>query len=288
MKIKNKRGFTLVECLVALVVFALMTAVVSGILSVALKEYKSNNDNQENLNLQEKDFAEGNSHVKEVNKIDNLKIDFEGGVSIEVDDVSNKASDNQSGLQLNKLDAVIAKETDGGGGGGGGPKPDIKTSSPHLYGTKAVTKVQLTMLPLPNLLFKDGRTTETLTLDIKITDDSNLLSTAGNSINVVLPKGAYNVDPSVNPVSPGRWDYTNDDYDELDTEKDSTHIRFTKCAGATIQVKFDITKDDFDANYGSFYKYFVDKDSTDISTNTATFCDSYSGKNTGYYNTVTI
>ncbi|MGN0598030.1 MAG: prepilin-type N-terminal cleavage/methylation domain-containing protein [Ruminiclostridium sp.] len=280
MKLKNKRGFTLVECMVALVVFALMTAVVSGILSVALKEYKSNNDNQENLNLQEQDFAEGNSHVKEVNKIDTLTIDFEGGVSIEVDDVSNKASDNQSGLQLNKLDATIAKESEGGGGGGGGPKPDIKTTSPHLYGTKAVTKVSVTASA-----FDTTKTVDTITLNLSITDSSNLLSVAGYSIKLVLPKGAYNVNPS---VSYGRWDYTTDDYDELDTEKESTHIRFTQCAGAAIQVQFDITKDDYDANYGSFCKYFIDKDSTDTTTNNAAFCDSYSGKNTGYYNTVTI
>ena len=281
MKIKNKRGFTLVECLVALVVFALMTLVVSGILSVALKEYKRNNDNQDNLNLQEQDFAENNASVKEVNKIDKLTIDFEGGVSIEVDDVSNKASDNQSGLQLNKLEATIAKETDGGGGGGGGgPKPDIKTTSPHLYGTKAVTKVTVTASA-----FDETKTADTITLNLSITDSSNLLSTAGNSIKLVLPKGAYNVVPS---VSYGRWDYTNDDFDELDTEKDSTHIRFTKCAGATIQVKFDITKDDYDANYGSFCKYFIDKNSTDTTTNNASFCDTNLGKYTGYYNTVTM
>lgn len=280
MKLRNKCGFTLVECMVALVIFALMTAVVSGILSVALKEYKSNNDNQENLNLQEQDFAEGNSHVQEVNKINNFKIEFEGGVSIEVADVSNKASDNQSGLQLNKLDATIAKETDGGGGGGGGPKPDIKTTSPHLYGTKAVTSVQIS-----DTAFDTSKTVDRITFTLVITDSSNLLSTAGNSIKLVLPKGAYNVSPY---VSSGRWDFTTDDYDELDTEKDSTHIRFTKCAGAAnVHVSFDISKDDYDANYGSYCKYFVDKDK-DIIMNGKIFTDiDVNGKNTGYYNTTT-
>lgn len=279
MKKNNKRGFTLVECLVALALFALMTVIVSGILSIALKEYKKNNENQQNLNLQEKDLVEDNASVQEVANIATLQIPFDG-VTIEVDNVSNKASDNQNGLQLNKLVATIAKESNGSGGGGSSVTPDIKTASPHLYGTKGLDKVSVT-----GTSFDPSKTSDTIILTLRVTDSENLLTTAGNSIKVVLPKGAYNVVPY---TSFGRWDYTTDDYDELDTEKDSTHIRFTQCAGATIQIKFDITKTDYDTNYGSLYKYFVDKDSTDTITNNAVLSDEILGKKTGYYNTVTI
>ena len=282
MKIKNKKGFTLVECVMALVLFAIMTVIVSGILSISLKKYKENNNNRDNLNLQEKDFAEDNSSVKEVSKINKLEIPFDG-VTIEVENVSNKASDSTTNLQLNKLEATIEKESNGGGGGGGGPKPDIKTTSPHLYGSKALTKVYIKS---ESTLDSTIDVYETA-LEIKVTDSLNLLATAGNSIKVVLPKGAYGVE--VQMTGGGRYDYTTDDYDELDTEKDSTHIRFTQCAGTQpIKVKYKITKTDYENNYGSFYKYFVDKDSTDTSTNTVSFIDTVLGKNTGYYNTPTV
>ena len=288
MKIKNKRGFTLVECMVALVIFALMTAVVSGILSVALKQYKSNNETQENLNLQEKDLAEENSNIEKKNTIDKISIDF-GDSLIEVENVDNMASKNQSGMQLNKLEATIDKEVDDGSGGGSDPIPDdIKTTKPHLYGTKGLESIYI-IATVPTFA---GGNDDTVTITMKITDsaDGFFMSSRANSIKLVLPEGAYNVEKNISDATFGwswssndpRWDYTNDDYDEFDTDKGSTNIRFGMCAGKDITIKFKISQDNYTNNFGSVYKYFYDKDAADANTVLLNDVDK-KGSKTGYY-----
>ena len=272
-----------------------MTVVVSGILSIALKQYKNNNEVQENLNLQEKDFAEDNSDVEETEKIDEITMNF-GGTTIKVDDVSSMASKNQSGMQLNKLNVTIEKENDNGGGGGSNPVPDdIKTTEPHLYGTKALKDIFIqSEVDTPA---DGGDYTVKMHITIHDSDDGFFMKSRANSIKVVLPKGAYDSTQEINGSvfswdwgNNPRWDYTNEDYTESDIDKDNTNIRLSMCANKMITITFKISKVDYDANFGSVWKYFVDKDGADA--NTATLTDKRKTTNedgtfeyvyTGYY-----
>lgn len=61
IKLKRKEGFTLVECLIAIAVFAIMSLLVMTIISAALNEHSRNRDTQRSLIIQREGLASNNT-----------------------------------------------------------------------------------------------------------------------------------------------------------------------------------------------------------------------------------
>ena len=62
-KLLKRKGFTLVECIVAIAIFALMSALVMQILALSIRQYRSNHHIEMDMDAQIKDIAEDNELI---------------------------------------------------------------------------------------------------------------------------------------------------------------------------------------------------------------------------------
>ena len=248
-RLLKKKGFTISEVLVAMMIFAIMTAIVMQILAIAINQHKNNVNSEKDMDKQVQDIVEYNSNMVKRETAD-MAISF-------VRTGSNKvASIDITGAEImrnNKDNAGMVSEHD------------------HIYGTKGITSVMVTETTAE----KDD-STKTITLSVTVTDSKNVLMKAeSNSLKVVIPDKNANPKVTING--------SNMKYEPLS----STNYRFTALSKATsysFTIKFDLSNDDYASEYKSFAKYFIDHEydgSDEATLRSATFKDS---KDPGVYN----
>ena len=135
--LKRKKGFTLTEVLVAMAVFAIMSAIVMQILAISIRYYGRNDRVDKDLDAQIENLVTENALV-ERNTVE-LTLDFIGtsgsaAGSLTVDaSVKKDSTDQDERLELNTFDAEISSiesgDDDENAGGG------MITDTFQLYGT---------------------------------------------------------------------------------------------------------------------------------------------------------
>ena len=278
-KLLKRKGFTLVECIVAIAIFALMSALVMQILALSIRQYRSNHHIEMDMDEQIKDIAEDNELIER--ETTDIAIEFikDGGTGtvgeIKIDDVHiwrPEDTESPDRLELNTFDAVIK---DDGGKDKNKQTGGMITDDIHCYGAKGITEITL------------STTEETLdsgmkkiTIIMQIEDGDYVLSSAEcNAVKLALPGSAKNV-----KVTPD----ANTGYLRLSKTDESINYRFydkvvsneSQNALFNATIVFEMTEDDYNAQYQSFAKYFIKPDSEET-TPSATFDD---GKTPGIYN----
>lgn len=62
-RLLRKKGFTISEVLVAMMIFAIMTAIVMQILAIAINQHKNNVNSEKDMDKQVQDIVEYNSNM---------------------------------------------------------------------------------------------------------------------------------------------------------------------------------------------------------------------------------
>lgn len=277
-KLLKRKGFTLVECIVAIAIFALMSALVMQILALSIRQYRSNHHIEMDMDAQIQNIAMDNDLLER--ETTDIAIEFikDGGVGtvgkIEIDDVHiwrPEDTESPDRLELNTFDAEIKNNGSNKDKQTGG----MITDDIHCYGAKGITGITL------------STTEETLdsgmkkiTVTMQIEDGDYVLSSAEcNAVKLALPGAAKNI-----KVTPD----ANMGYLRLSKTDESINYRFydkvvsneSKNALFNATIVFEMTEDDYNAQYQSFAKYFIKPDSEET-TPSATFDD---GKTPGIYN----
>ena len=268
-KLLKRKGFTLVECIVAIAIFALMSALVMQILALSIRQYRRNHHVETDMDSQIKNIATDNGLLER--ETTDIAIEFvkDGGGSgtvgkIEVNDVTimknPDSADGSERLELNTFDAEIKPNTDNKNKTNG----SMITDDIHCYGAKGLDGIYISSL------VTDENSLKKVVIDVIIYDSEEILSSAEcNAVKVALPGSAKNI--TVTPDA-------NTGYLRLSATDKSVNYRFydKDVSSANDQFtavfSFYMTEEDFEKDYGSFAKYFISPDSTD-SAYSATFND---------------
>ena len=278
-RLLKKKGFTISEVLVALMIFAIMSAIVMQILAIAINQHRRNVNSEKDMDKQIQDIVEYNSNMVKRENAD-LVIDFvrtgsNKVASIKIDDAAvmkNKDTEENAGgrLELNTIKANIDKDTNDDDDDN--DNAGMVSEYDHIYGTKHIDSVTVT----DTITVKDDNT-KTIELAVVINDQTNhmLMKAEINSLKIVIPDNATNQKVTLN-----------DSYTKYEPLSDTCY-RFTaksKVDAYSFSIKFDLTNDDYDNEYKSFAKYFIDPEysgSDEDSLHSSTFKDT---KDPGIYN----
>lgn len=259
-RLRRKKGFTLTECLVAIVIFALMSAIVMQILAIAINQYKNNDKVDKDMDAQINNLVQENALVER--DTTNLVMKFvsgSGGTNeVKINDIKiqqdNSGTSGDSRLEINKLNANITSNpgsSDKDKNTGGMITEDI-----HIYGTKDIDTIYVEE---KSCTLADGR--YTIVLDFEVSTSKSVLNGSEcRSLKVALPNNSSNI-----VVTP--------DAKMLYSMVSSTNVRFyaknvsNTDTSYTMHISFSLPEDEFDSSYGSFAKYFIkpDSESTDKS-----------------------
>lgn len=258
-RLKRQKGFTLVECIVAIFIFAIMAAIVSMILTLAIDAHGTNTAVEKDIDNQVENIVKDESLTSAGSQT--IVFDFQKGdgvtsganagnvtVSDAVIQKDNNTSNDDDRLEINKITATITPESTTSEGGGGG----MITDDTHLYGTKGLKFIQVKATSTLN----PSTDVYTVKFEFVIDDTDLVLNHKGTSLKFVLPEGTLNavINKNDNTLN----------YSLLSNKT----IRLTKASitSTTKQYKpiitINISKDDYDANYGTLAKYFVSPTST--------------------------
>lgn len=263
-RLKRKKGFTLTECLISMLIFALMASIVMQILAIAIAQYRSNDSIDKDMDAQISDLVQENALVER--ETTNLVMKFVSGTggtnNITINDmkIENGSSDGADGrLQINKIDATI--NNNGGNSNKDKNNGGMVTDDIHIYGTKEVDSIYVEEKSA--VLTGD---TYQIQLDFKISTDKNVLNgSESKSIKIALPSSAKNI-----VVTP--------DDKMIYSMVSGTNVRFSaknkdnKDTSYTMHIVFTLTSDAFESEYQSFAKYFVDPKS-ELEDKSKTFDD---------------
>ena len=98
-RLKRKKGFTLTECLISMLIFALMASIVMQILAIAIAQYRSNDSIDKDMDTQISDLVQENALVER--ETTNLVMKFVSGTggtnNITINDmkIENGSSDGR-------------------------------------------------------------------------------------------------------------------------------------------------------------------------------------------------
>lgn len=277
-KILKRKGFTLVECIVAIAIFALMSALVMQILALSIRQYRDNHHVEKDMDNQIQAIVDANNLLdRETTDIAFKFVSASGATNnFTVNDVVVK-KDPSTGigmdrLELNTFDASISvdpnaadKDKDKGAG--------MVTADIHTYGTKGITSIYISDQSTPP---EEGSTTYNMHFAIKVTDTDSILSKAeSNAFKISIPTQARNVVVTV----PTTMSYAILGGGSIRFYDSATSSKETIYDG--IHITFTLEKDVYDAQYKSFAKYFIAPDNeTTLKANT------FTDQNTpGIYNT---
>ncbi|MBQ8931492.1 MAG: type II secretion system protein [Ruminiclostridium sp.] len=254
-KLLKRKGFTLVECIVAIAIFALMSALVMQILALSIRQYRSNHHIEMDMDTQIQNIAMDNGLLER--ETTDIAIEFikDGGTGtvgkIEIDDVTIQkpgATDSSDRLELNTFDAEIKNDGSNKDKQTGG----MITDDIHCYGAKDIDSVYF------HVAVKDVDKLKEITITMIITDSKSVLSTAEcNAMKFALPGSATNI-----KVTPD----ANMGYLRLSKSDESINYRFydssitTKETEYTNYITFYMTPEDYANDYVSYEKYFSDPD----------------------------
>jgi prepilin-type N-terminal cleavage/methylation domain-containing protein len=105
-KIRTKTAFTLVECIVAMAVFAIMSLLVATLLAAAIRVHRHNVQETRNIREQKRDLAQGSVVSKAVSE--QYTFDF-GAFGVQYD-FDEYASGNSGSMELTRFDSGIPAE----------------------------------------------------------------------------------------------------------------------------------------------------------------------------------
>lgn len=269
-KLLKRKGFTLVECIVAIAIFALMSALVMQILALSIRQYRSNHHVEMDMDAQIQNIAMDNGLLER--ETTDIAIEFikDGGTGtvgkIEVDDVTIQkpgATDSSDRLELNTFDAEIQADTNTKDKTTGG----MITDDIHCYGAKGIDGI--TIATTEETLESGNKK---ITITLQIDDGGYVLSTAEcNAVKLALPGSAKNIKVS---ITDGKLGYLR----LSKTEKSANYRFFDKDISSVddlfeAKITFEMTEDDYNKDYISFANYFITPGNTEI-TKAATFNDS--------------
>lgn len=256
-KLLKRKGFTLVECIVAIAIFALMSALVMQILALSIRQYRSNHHIEMDMDAQIQNIAMDNGLLER--DTTDIAIEFikDGGTGtvgkIEIDDVTIQkpgATDSSERLELNTFDAVIK---DDGGKDKNKQTGGMITDDIHCYGAKDIDGVYFYVTETD---VNEGL--KEIKIEMRIYDSKKVLSAAEcNAMKLVIPGSAKNVTISAD---------VNMRYLRLSKSDASINYRFYDSSIATKEteyknfITFYMTPEDYANDYVSYEKYFSDPD----------------------------
>ena len=286
-QLRAKKGFTLVEVMVAITIFAMMAAIVAQILAITIKRYADNDRVDKNLDSQIESLVRKNG-TSERGTFD-LTLSFLNGGStdtLSINDISviSNYNDSDGSFELNTMTADIP-QANGGNGGGGSFEPGdgenggginvgeslMKAAGCHVYGSSGLQHVTVAQVGNPVI----GENDVTITLSVTASSpapDYVFSNSWAESIKIAMPSGA-----KVTAI-------TLDNYTTVHVLGQT--IRFsaksTKDNQATHTATFsmNIPKQIYESVYVSFANYFIEKDST----STATSANLKDSETPGLYN----
>lgn len=256
---KKNKGFTLVECVIAIAIFAIMMAIVSGILSISIRQYGHNDKLEKDVDGQIQNLAD-NSNVA-VNSAPDISMEFEkgdglnAGVSAPTINIDNVKIKNESGSESNfdrlEIDQIFANIKPEPPADDEGKSPSMADGQ-HVYGVKGLKSVEVS-----ETLATSGDNT-IVTLGVKIVDEDLVLNKTGTALKVVLPKETLaikisNLHTNIKYVILTNGTIRFDKIDKSFTEKDF---------GVTIE--FTIPTKDFETEYVNFGAYFLKDESSTV------------------------
>lgn len=252
-RLKHKKGFTLTECLISILIFALMASIVMQILAIAIAQYRSNDSIDKDMDTQISDLVQENALVER--ETTNLVMKFVSGTggtnNITINDmkIKNGSSESVDGaLQINKIDATI--KNNGGNSNKDKNSGGMVTDDIHIYGTKNIDSVYVA----ENSAVLNGDV-YTMRIDFEVsTNDSVLNGSESKSLKVALPTSAKNI-----VVTP--------DDKMIYNMVSGTNVRFSaknkdnKDTSYVMHIVFTLGAEEFETEYKSFAKYFIDPES---------------------------
>lgn len=258
-RLKRKKGFTLTEVLVSMLIFALMASIVMQILAIAIAQHRKNDSVDKDMDAQIQNLVQENALVERdtVNLVMKF-VNQTGGIKdVTVNNVKIKndgTADNVDGrMEINTIDATIDNDDDDDDkdkNSGGMITDDI-----HIYGTKGIDKIIVTQ-ETTDPVAVNGYYSITLNFTIDTTNGHALKGSEINSIKVALPESSTKI--TVNPCQQLTYNMVS-----------NTNIRFTQRnvqedvdQFTDIKINFKIPEDKFESEYGSLAKYFVEPTST--------------------------
>lgn len=263
-RLKRKKGFTLTECLISILIFALMASIVMQILAIAIAQYRSNDSIDKDMDTQISDLVQENALVER--ETTNLVMKFVSGTggtnNITINDmkIKNGSSESVDGaLQINKIDATI--KNNGGNSNKDKNSGGMVTDDIHIYGTKNIDSVYVE----ENSAVLNGDV-YSIRIDFRVsTNDSVLNGSESKSLKVALPTSAKNI-----VVTP--------DDKMIYNMVSGTNVRFSakskddKDTSYVMHIVFTLGAEEFEKEYKSFAKYFIDPDS-ELEDKSMTFDD---------------
>lgn len=264
-RIRRKKGFTLTECLVSIVIFALMSAIVMQILAIAINQYRNNDRVDKDMDTQINNLVQENALVeRDTTDLVMKFVSGNGGSNeIKIEDIKvqqdNSNTYGDSRLEINKLNASISSTP--GSGDKDKNTGGMITEDIHIYGTKDIDTIYVEE---KSCTLADGR--YTIVLDFAVSTSKSVLNGSEcRSLKVALPNNASNI-----VVTP--------DAKMLYSMVSSTNVRFyaknvsNTDTSYTMHISFSLPEDEFDSAYGSFAKYFIKPDS-ELTDKSCTFDD---------------
>lgn len=264
-RIRIKKGFTLTECLVSIVIFALMSAIVMQILAIAINQYRNNDRVDKDMDTQINNLVQENALVeRDTTDLVMKFVSGNGGSNeIKIEDIKvqqdNSNTYGDSRLEINKLNASISSTP--GSGDKDKNTGGMITEDIHIYGTKDIDTIYVEE---KSCTLADGR--YTIVLDFAVSTSKSVLNGSEcRSLKVALPNNASNI-----VVTP--------DAKMLYSMVSSTNVRFyaktvsNTDTSYTMHISFSLPEDEFDSAYGSFAKYFIKPDS-ELTDKSCTFDD---------------
>ena len=248
-RFKSKKGFTLTEVLVSIVIFALMSAIVMQILAIAITQHRKNDSVDKDMDTQISNLVQENALVERDTVKLVMKFVSPTGASnnLQINDVKirkdSTEADNDGRLEINTIDATI--KNDGGNKDKDKNSGGMVTDDIHIYGTKGIEKIYAKeeSCELDGDVYRIK-----LSFDITTTVNHALNGSESKSLKIALPESAKKANDS-----------------------DSSY---------TNTITFTVPEDKFESDYGSFAKYFIDPKSTSTDTS-ASFDDAATN---GIYN----
>ena len=234
-RFKSKKGFTLTEVLVSIVIFALMSAIVMQILAIAIAQHRKNDSVDKDMDTQISNLVQENALVERDTV--NLVMKFVSPTGGTNDVGGNKDKDKNSGGMV--------------------------TDDIHIYGTKGIDKIYVHE---ESCVLEDGKYKITLAFMVDTTSTNALNGSESKSLKIALPEASKNI--VVTPDDKMVYSMVSGTNVRFSAKKASD-----KDTSYSMKIYFTLSEDKFESDYGCFAKYFVDPKSTDTAKTSESFDD---------------